>query len=171
MPELKLISRDGEDRACLFDEADRELIEKYSWSLHSEGYAVSYVGGRIIYMHRLVMGVLDIPDVEVDHKFGSRLDNRKEMLRVCNHSQNMRNARKFKPTAHSKYKGIYLDEGRWHVQISQNRKVKNLGRFSISNEILAAKRYDQVALEIAGDFAHINFQSSKEAQQLKFPWI
>jgi hypothetical protein len=51
----------------------------------------------------------------------------------------------------------------------ENGKVKNLGRYS--NEILGAKVYDQRAIEIFKDFAFINFQSSREASQLTFPWI
>lgn len=168
MPELIIISK-GIKYACLYDLEDQELINCFKWSLHSKGYAVTIVAGKSVLMHRLIMGVLDKPEVEVDHIFHNRLDNRRSKIRACSHSENRRNARKLKPTAHSQYKGIYNDLGRWHVQIMQNAKVKNLGRYS--NEILAAKVYDQHAIETFKDYAFVNFQSSKKARQLTFPWL
>jgi len=168
MPEL-IINSKGIDFICLFDSEDQELINCFKWSLHNKGYAVTTINGKSILMHRLVMGVLDKPDIEVDHKFHKKLDNRKGKLRTCSHCENRRNARKLKPTAHSQYKGIYNDLGLWHVQIMQDSKVKNLGRYS--NEITAAKVYDNRAIEIFKDYAFVNFQSSKEASQLTFPWL
>ena len=163
MAELIIISK-GKEYRCLYDLSDHQLISQHTWRLHSQGYAQAFVNGKIILMHRLVMGVLDKTEIEVDHRFHNKLDNRKLKLRVCSHSENRRNARKLKADAHSQFKGIYNDLGRWHVQIMQNAKVKNLGRYS--NEIQAAKVYDQKAIEVFKDFAFVNFQSSKEARQL-----
>jgi hypothetical protein len=168
MPEIIIISK-GKQYPCLVDQEDEALISQFSWSLHSKGYAVAYKDGKQILMHRLVMGVLDKPEIEVDHRFHQRLDNRRSKLRACTHSENRRNARKLKPTAHSRFKGIYNDQGRWHTQIFQDSKVKNLGRYP--NEITAAKIYDSRALQVFGSFAFLNFQSSQEASQLTFPWI
>lgn len=168
MPELIIISK-GIEYSCLYDEADHELVSQYQWSLHSQGYIQTTIKGKTVLMHRLILGVVNNPEIEVDHRFHNRRDNRRSKLRACSHSENRRNARKLKPTAHSQYKGIYNDLGRWHVQIMQNAKVKNLGRYS--NEITAAKCYDQRALEIFKDFAFVNFQSSKEARQLALPWL
>ena len=164
MPKLIIISK-GKEFVCLFDQRDQALISRFTWSLHSKGYAVTTLkNGKSVLMHRLIMGVLDKPEIEVDHRFHNRLDNRHSKLRVCSHSENRRNARKLKPTAHSQYKGIYNDLGRWHAQIMIDSRVKNLGRYS--NEITAAKVYDNRALEIFKDYAFVNFQSSKEARQL-----
>jgi hypothetical protein len=167
MPEIIIISK-GKQYPCLVDQEDEALISQHSWSLHSQGYAQTIINGKTVLMHRLIMAV-DDSEIEVDHRFHKKLDNRRSKLRVCNHSENRRNARKLKPTAHSQFKGIYNDLGRWHAQIMENGKVKNLGRYS--NEILGAKVYDQRAIEIFKDFAFINFQSSREASQLTFPWI
>jgi len=155
---------------CQYDSEDQSLIRQYHWRMHSEGYACTTINGKMVLMHRLIMKVLDRPEVEVDHRFHNKLDNRKSMLRICTPAENRRNSRKLKQTAHSKFKGIYLDENRWHCQIMQEGKVKNLGRSS--NEIMAAKLYDQRALELFRDFACINFLSSREARQLTlFPWV
>ena len=168
MPEIVIISK-GKEHHCLIDQEHEALISRYSWSLHSKGYAQTTIDGKTVLMHRLIMGVLDKPEIEVDHHFHNKLDNRRSKLRACSHSENRRNSRKLKPDAHSKFKGIYNDLGRWHVQIMQDAKVKNLGRYS--DERLAAKVYDQKALEVFKDFAFVNFQSSREARQLAFPWI
>jgi hypothetical protein len=168
MPELIIISK-GKEFTCLFDQCDQELISRYSWSLHSKGYAQTTIGNKTVLMHRLILGIVDNPEIEVDHRFHNRLDNRRSKIRPCTHSENRRNARKLKESAHSQYKGIYNDLGRWHVQIMQDEKVKNLGRYN--NEITAAKVYDNRAIEIFKDYAFVNFQSSMEARQLTFPWL
>jgi hypothetical protein len=168
MPEIIIISK-GKEYPCLYDQEDKELINRFSWSLHSKGYAMTTISGKTVLMHRLIMGVLDKPGIEIDHRYHNRMDNQRSMLRVCTHSENQRNSRKLKESAHSKYKGIYLDEGRWHTQIFQDSRVRNLGRYG--NEVLAAKVYDSKALQVFGAFAFINFQSSREARQLQFPWI
>lgn len=168
MPEL-LITSKGKVYPCLYDKRDQELISRYSWSLHSQGYAQTTINGKTVLMHRLILGIVDKPDIEVDHRFHNRLDNRRSKIRPCTHSENRRNARKLKESAHSQYKGIYNDLGRWHVQIMQDEKVKNLGRYN--NEITAAKVYDNRAIEIFKEYAFVNFESSMEARQLTFPWL
>lgn len=168
MASLVIYSK-GKDYICLFDERDKELVSQFQWSLHSQGYAQTTVNGKTVLMHRLILGIVDRPDIEVDHRFHKRLDNRRSEIRRCTHSQNMGNSRKLKASAHSLLKGIYRERGLWHAQIRQDQKVKNLGRYY--SDITAAKVYDRHALEIFRDFAFVNFQSSMEAQQLKFPWI
>lgn len=165
MAEL-LIPYKGKVYRCQYDQEDEAVIKQYTWHLIN-GYATTFIKGKAILFHRLVMKVED-PEKQVDHRFHDKLDNRKAMLRVCTRAENRRNSQKHKATAHSKFKGIYNDQGRWHAQIMQDGKVKNLGRNS--SEIMAAKLYDQRALEIFKDFAFINFQSSREARQLTFAW-
>jgi hypothetical protein len=168
MPELTIISK-GVNYACLYDKEDQELITRFKWSLHSQGYAQTTINGKTVLMHRLILGIVDKSDIEADHIFHNKLDNRRSNIRICTHSENRRNARKLKPTAHSQYKGIYNDLGRWHVQIMKNEKVKNCGRYP--SEIIAAKVYDQHAIATFKDYAFVNFQSSKEASQLTFTWL
>lgn len=169
MPEIKIVSK-GVEYPCLIDQEDQELLSQFSWSLHSEGYAQTIIGRRTVLMHRLVMGVLDNPSVEVDHKFHNRLDNRKSQLRICSHSENRRNSRKLSP-ATSSFKGVYFESerGLYHAQIGLGDKVKNLGRYH--NEKMAGKAYDKKALEVFKEYAHLNFKSSREARQMAFSWI
>jgi hypothetical protein len=108
-------------------------------------------------MHRLIMGIIDKPDIETDHKRHNKLDNRRSQIRVCNHSENRRNSRKIMPGS-SKYKGVYRDGKYYHSQIMKGRKVINLGRFY--SEITAGRIYDQAAKETFKDFAFLNFPDS-----------
>lgn len=160
-----IIESQGKEFVCLFDVEDYELVCCYNWNLHNQGYAVTTINGKTILMHRLIMGVTD-PKVQVDHIQHDKLDNRRAMIRICTRSQNRRNSRKL-ARATSKLKGIYNEDGMWHVQIMQGQKVKNLGRFN--SEKTAAKVYDQKAREVFKEFAFLNFPDFIMEKQLVIP--
>lgn len=77
-----IISSKGVDHICQYDVSDQELIEKYRWHLNGQGYAVSRIQGKQVMMHRLIMGVVDRPDIEVDHIFHNKLDNRQSIIEL-----------------------------------------------------------------------------------------
>ena len=154
MPELTHPSK-GKDFVCLFDQQDQALISRFTWSLHSKGYACTTINGKPVLMHRLILGIVDKPEIEVDHIFHNKLDNRRSKIRVCTHSQNRRNSRKLKESAQSQLKGVYRDNNKWHAQIMQGNQVINLGRYR--SEITAGRIYDQAAKENFKDFAFLNF--------------
>jgi HNH endonuclease len=101
------------------------------------------------------MGVTD-PRVEVDHKSGDGLDNRRENLRICTSSQNQANRRKWQGTS-SQFKGVgwVRRVGKWQAQLSVNRKGVHLGYFT--DEVEAGMAYDSAAREHFGAFAFTNF--------------
>jgi hypothetical protein len=165
MPELIIISKD-KDFHCLYDQEDQELISRFSWSLHSQGYAQTTINGRIVLMHRLILGIVDNPEIETDHRFHNKLDNRRSEIRICNHSQNRRNSRKLMQGS-SKYKGVYRDGRYYHSQIVKDQKVVNLGRYR--SEVTAGKVYDQEARKEFKDFAFPNFPKMNPLpEQLSF---
>jgi len=166
MPELIIISK-GKEYTCLFDRRDQKLISRFNWSLHSKGYAVTTLKGKPILMHRLILGIVDRPEIEADHKFHNKLDNRRSKIRICTHAENIRNSQKFKGV--SKYKGVCRDQNKWHVQILQGNRVKNLGRYR--SEITAGKVYDRKAKELFKDFANLNFPGFKPENQLSIPGL
>jgi hypothetical protein len=138
---------------CLYDAIDHELISQYSWN-YSNGYAVTTIKGKTVLMHRLILGIVDQPEFEVDHKFHKKLDNRRSEIRPCTHTQNLRNSRKVK--GFSKFKGVYRDLNKWHAQILINGQKINLGRYR--SEITAGRAYDKQALKLFGEFANPNFK-------------
>jgi hypothetical protein len=164
--ELKILSK-GVEYRCFYDKRDHKLIKQFTWSI-CNGYAVTNINGKLISMHRLILGIVDNPDLEVDHKFHNGLDNRRKYIRVCTHAQNLQNSRKNK-IGSSKFKGVYRDGIFWHSQIMKENRVKNLGRFR--SEITAAKVYDQEAREVFKDFAFLNFPAFKEVTQLLIPGL
>ena len=169
MPSL-IIKSKGKEYICLFDKRDQKKVSRYNWGLHSKGYAVTTVkNGKSILMHRLILGLLDKQEIEADHIFHNRLDNRRSKIRVCTHSQNRRNSRKLKESAQSKFKGVYRDQNKWHAQIMKDQKVINLGRFW--SPVTAAKIYDHAAKETFKDFAFLNFPGFNQVNQLSIPGL
>lgn len=169
--ELTIISK-GVEYKCLYDEEDHELISEYTWYLSTE-YARACIKGskskRLIYMARLIMGIIDNPDIEVDHINHNRLDNQKTNLRVCTRTENARNV---SPSGNSKYLGVYIHN--YHIKGKKNGKPKvyeyqyfdarilaegkrlHLGNFK--TEEAAAKAYDIAAKKHFKEFANLNFK-------------
>src|SRR4051812_14147398 len=74
---------------------DLTLVDSYGWCLHrtrGKLYAKSSRGGRTIYLHRLIMGVVDHPGVLVDHRDSAGLNNVRLNLRLPSPQQNSRNS-------------------------------------------------------------------------------
>ena len=72
-------------------------------------------------------------------------------------AQNTRNRAKYSTAASSKYKGVCRNKAinRWQAKICWNRKQIYLGCFT--DEVEAAKAYDQAARQYHGAFASLNF--------------
>lgn len=166
MPSIVIKSKDKE-YICLFDKRDQKKISRFTWSLNSKGYAVASIKGKTVLMHRFLLGIQNRPEVETDHKHHNKLDNRRSQIRICTHAENRRNSRKLKESAQSQFKGVYRDNNKFHVQILEGQKVKNLGRFR--SEKTAAKVYDYHARELFKEFAFLNFPRFKEVEQSIIP--
>jgi hypothetical protein len=164
MPVLVIKSK-GEEYLCRYDAEDHDLVSRHQWWL-SRGYAVTQKDGRTVSMHRMILGIVERPDIEVDHIYHDRLDNRRAMIRTCTRAENSRNGRK--RNGYSQYKGIYREGYTWHSQICLNARVFNLGRYR--SELTAAKAYDRAAKVLHGDFCNPNFSECEPLpQQMKLP--
>ena len=159
-----IITSKGVDHICLFNRGDSVLVLKHKWHITSNGYAATQIDGKRVLMHRLILGIVDRPDIEVDHIFHNKLDNRRAMIRTCSRAENSRN--RAKKRGYSRFKGVYRENFWWHSQICINQKVLNLGRYR--SEVTAAKAYDRAARELFGDFCNPNFHVPDTLpQQLK----
>lgn len=139
------------------DDEDYEEISKYKWYLSSNGYAMRsvYMGrnkSSAICMHRQVINLDRLSKMDVDHINNNKLDNRKENLRVCTRSENMRNRGKNKNNK-SGYKGVswFARDSCWTAGIKHNGKRIYLGLFD--NPADAHEAYKKAALRLHGDFA------------------
>lgn len=138
---------------------DFELVSSWAWRLHTMGYAVTAIPrngdklARVQLLHRLIAS--PAPGQVVDHINADKLDNRRQNLRACTNTENLRNRRKGRGS--SQYKGVYrhTQTKNWVAQIGNAGKRKNLGSFS--TELEAALCYDAAARALFGDFAHTNF--------------
>lgn len=105
---------------------------------------------------RLHRFLLDAPrGLEVDHKNGDTLDNRRCNIRLCTRAQNQMNKCK-QLRNRSGYKGVcwYQWGNKWEANITIDCKTIVVGRFLTKEE--AALAYNKAALEHFGEFARLN---------------
>jgi hypothetical protein len=125
------------DKNVLIDEDDYCKINDIKWSIVAEKYFCHCLPLTMdkrrphVLMHRLIMGCVPFDGKIIDHINGDPLDNRKQNLRFCTHSENMHNQKKPKHNK-SGFKGVFWDnqKNKWHSVIKINSKIKHLGYFT-----------------------------------------
>jgi hypothetical protein len=140
---------------ALVDDEDFEEINKHKWYYvkRGGGYAARKVCGVNFYMHRFI---LNTPNgMETDHVNGDSLNNTRCNLRICTHSQNLKNQRL--SINKNRYKGVSFAsrEKKWRTTIGVNMKKIHIGYFDDAE--LAARAYDEAAKKYFGEFARLNF--------------
>ena len=144
---------------ALIDSEDEPLVSKHKWRASRKNgknwYVVSNSKRVHKRMHRLIMNAPD--GVDVDHRNGNTLDNRRSNLRFANNSQNQANRHKLNTLNTSGYRGVTLHKQtqKWQAQIKVNGKYNYLGLYSSLEE--AAKAYDSAATWYFDEFAELNF--------------
>lgn len=149
---------------AIVDDEDYEWLSRYSWhAVCNMPYAAMRKSkyGKYYYMHRMILekALGNIAKKHVDHINHNTLDNRRENLRLCSPSENLRNSKKSDDSATSKYKGTsYINtpgrRKRWRAYINIDGKQKHLGHFMTEKE--AALEYNKAASDLFGDFANLN---------------
>jgi len=148
---MELPLRDGQ--VAQIDEEDYAKVAGLPWTTDSQGYVHAWVGNDRLLLHRVVLGAE--ADQFLDHRFHDKLDNRKRNLRFATKQQNARNRLKIRKPTSSRFKGVNWTKDGWQVRIAVSRsKCLFLGYFS--DEITAAKAYNDAALKHFGEFALIN---------------
>jgi hypothetical protein len=101
---------------------------------------------KSFYLHRWVMG--EPESLVVDHKKGNKMDNRKEMLRVCTQRENTRNK-----VSNNPYRNVHLNsQGYYHVRLFDGGKEIAGGKTFKCRE-KARERAEELRREIYGEFA------------------
>lgn len=135
----------------------RSIIGRNFGSLHKTGYIKGKFNNKPYLEHRLIWFYHygDWP-MYIDHINGDRSDNRVENLRVCTAQQNSFN-RKGNRNVTSNYKGVYWHkrDNVWAVEYRKDGKKKFLGYYS--DEVVAAKAYDNYVRELHGEYRRLNF--------------
>lgn len=138
----------------IIDKEDYKRVKNYKWysdlKQNDCTYVACHINSKKVYIHNILLNL-----ILVDHINGNTLDNRKENLRKCSHTENSRNAKLSKNNT-SGFKGVYWskDKQKWHVRICINYKSKHLGYFTSLKK--AAKAYNKGALKYFGEFARLN---------------
>lgn len=93
--------------------------------------------------------------MDTDHIDGNKLNNQKTNLRIATRTENARNQRPVRGGS-SQYKGVgwHKAANKWRADIRINGELKYLGLFT--DEIQAAKSYNEAATKYFGEFAQIN---------------
>ena len=149
-----------QSKFALVDDEDFEWLNQWKWCLR--GWRGAFYAGRndyqgkkshILGMHRQIMHPL--VSEEVDHINNNGLDNQKANLRLCTHSQNLKNQRMGKNNKCG-YKGVHWHKKnkKWRAVIYSDGKRIDCGCYSSITE--AAQAYNLAALKYHGEFARLN---------------
>ena len=159
-------------KQAIIDDADKTKIEGFQWiavRYYNTWYAKAYTRmgrrgkrngirrkGKMIYLHRLIMG---FPNNHVDHKDHNGLNCQRENLREVTPSQSNMNMRMRKGNI-SGFRGVTIlkDHRRmcpWLAQLKINGKTVFRGYFKTA--IDGAKAYNKASLKYHGEFGYRNF--------------
>lgn len=146
---------------AIVDSADLPSVSRKKWHTDKNNYAVSSIWfhrtkiQKKIKLHRFITSAP--ANLEVDHKSGNTLDNRRSNLRLCSRSENARNI-DFKPANKNALgiKGVFFrkDRGKYRSVIWLNGKPKYCGTFNNPED--AARARLEMLVEIHGEFANFN---------------
>ena len=142
--EIVLYNRDCIEIArALIDIEDVEKVKDLKWCLNGNGYVLHSTCKNKAFLHRLLTNCPD--DMMVDHINRDPLDNRKSNLRIVSNQQNSMNKGPQKRNT-SGHKGVSWDKKRnkWYAYITVNYKLINLGRFSILEDAIEARKRAEI---------------------------
>lgn len=110
---------------CLVDTEDFLLFNKYYWRREKNGYVKSSIG----YIHRIVTKCPN--NKEVDHINHNILDNRKENLRICTHTENNFNRVAANRTSTTGIRGVFYDtrSNRYRAEFTFNNEHYDFGLY------------------------------------------
>jgi hypothetical protein len=159
---------------ALVDDADFErVVAAGPWTaakrighgartVYAQRHTLGTKGRKTIYLHRFILELPIARFPKVDHWNHNGLDCRRRNLRITNDFGNQHNRQKClsiegRPTT-SKFKGVswWKSNRAWVARIADGKGGRIfLGNFSC--EETAAHAYDAKAVELFGEFAHLNF--------------
>lgn len=152
------------DRYALVSKDDLALAHSHKWHA-SKSNSKDYVRAKTpegnISMHRVITGAPE--GMLVDHINGDGLDNRRSNLRVCTHSENLRNRKGVTSLNTSGFLGVSRNKGtmrKWEAMVVRNGRKEYRARFFCPIEAAIAR--DIAAIEIHGEFASLNFPELRE---------
>ena len=157
--EIYIFDGAGKPKATAFvDRGDYDLVKPHKWGINDSGYPICWkLGDSYKFLHHHIMGT-PAGRLEIDHKDGNPLNNRRSNLRFATSSQNKMNM-KVQSGTKSGFKGVSIrTDGsrvkRYRAYIKVKDKIVTLGNFKY--KIDAAIAYNEAASEYFGEFARLN---------------
>jgi hypothetical protein len=138
----------------IVDDEDYAHLVLIPWRYNNNGYAITAKTAQPKAMHHYILHIP--PNMVADHINRDRLDNRKINLRICTKLENSKNRSK-RFNSKSDFRGVSYNnrDKNWAAKIWVDGKNLHLGTFS--NDIDAAKAYDEAAAFYYKQFANLNF--------------
>lgn len=120
-----------EKARALIDKDDYEKIKDYKWCLNGDGYAITRINKKILFLHHLIKPRHEF--LLTEHHDTNPLNNKKDNLRYATKSQNGMNR---------KSKGYYWkkEKNKWQAKININKKQIHLGFFTKKEDAIKARR-------------------------------
>ncbi len=163
-----LSGKNNKNFETLLDIEDFENIKEIdvswnaSWREDSKSFYVSatkYIGTfegkpkyKILYLHREIFGNLKRTQL-VDHVDSKKtLDNRRNNLRITDHSDNLKNRQGKNKNNKSGYRNVCMMSGKWRVQLMvEDKRILFEEKFTDVDE--AGKFAEKMRKKYYGDFA------------------
>lgn len=150
-------------KVAIVDASDAGVIAAFKWHAFWSGrrwYAKASPRYReAVYMHRLILGARG---EHVDHVNGDGLDNTRANLRLATPSQNRANSAVRRDKIHSRFKGVFWARSsrKWFARLHR-RGVYHYAKAAdgatlFSDEVEAARAFNELAVSIDGSFARLN---------------
>jgi hypothetical protein len=168
MKEIKLT----QGKFTQVDDEDYEYLNQFKWCA-VKGGKTFYAQRSVILINKLKRStrmhniIMNTPEnFEIDHIDHNGLNNQRNNMRICTHSENQMN-RTIQKNNKTGFVGVsirkYIDShnikrDKISAFIGHNNKMINLGSFKSEKE--AAIAYDKAAKELYGGFANLNFKSN-----------
>jgi len=155
--EIVIPTKKWGELSLFIDKEDLDRVLKVGWYVRKPKqvfYCYGWgMGKKMCSIHRFL---LNFPNCKIiDHKDRNGLNNRKSNLRIATASQNAANSIA-SPKKKVPWKGVSFKPKKnlYIVQLVKDGIKKDFGLFK--NPLLAAARYNEVAIEYHGEFARLN---------------
>ena len=147
----------------MIDKEDYLLVKDFVWHKDGNGYIITKKNGEIFKLHRLLMGLSKVDNLEVDHVDRNPLNNTRSNLRLATRSENCIN-RDVSSFNKSGCVGVYWNNSvqKWAVQINKDGNRYYLGVYSDFDE--AVKVRQKAESDLFGDFIPNNRQSATKPE-------
>jgi hypothetical protein len=140
-----------------YNESCKHIVSMYRWNYSAQtGYVCTFINGKTISLHRLLMCVTD-PNIMVDHHNGDRLDYTLFNLKLTDFNRNANNRKKAtsikgKAPSSVKYNGVSRNDryvNVWKAKINYMGIACRIGNFK--HQSYAARAYNYVAKRLLGN--------------------